>query len=128
MARGVQRLDLYSLANIKGLPVLWRSRDCFTILAADDWFAAELLELSEQSVPNSNQSPSGTVVPSSYFLRHDPSGCKYIRDNLISRLIRYTGSLMCVDNRRKIDLPRVDLFLQYRRNSNTPLNLVVVFS
>jgi len=43
----MQRSDLYSLTNLKGLPVLWRLGDCFAILAADDRFAAELLELNE---------------------------------------------------------------------------------
>lgn len=33
---------------------------------------------------------------------------------------------MCVDDRRKVDLSGVDLFLQYRRNSSVSLSLMVV--
>lgn len=47
MTRCMQRSNLYPLTNFKGIPVLWRLGDCFAILTADDWFAAELLELNE---------------------------------------------------------------------------------
>lgn len=50
VARCIQRPDLYALADFKGLAVLGRLGDCVAILAADDWSAAELLELNEGSV------------------------------------------------------------------------------
>lgn len=56
MARCIQRSDLDALADFKGLAVLGRLGDCVAILAADDWFAAEMLELSEGSVQGFGQS------------------------------------------------------------------------
>lgn len=61
MAWRIQRFDLYSLANLEGLTVLGRLCDCFTILAADDWLAAELLELVEQSMNTLGQSSQQSI-------------------------------------------------------------------
>lgn len=121
----MQCCDLYPLPDLKGLTILWRFCDCFAILASNDRFAAELLELVAESVNNSDILPA-TELPSSCSLPHGPNDYECIRDgHLISELIEYIRLLMCIDNRRKVDLPRVNLFPQYWRYSRTSFSLTL---
>lgn len=55
-------------------------------------------------------------TPSSCSLQHGPSGCSACVSTCLSPWVK-AGSLMCIDYCGQIDLPCINLFLDYRSYS-----------